>query len=918
MPVFFRRRRAFFVGMSSSTTKQKAPPATQATAKKEKKVKKTNSSNIRHYFKHLTCTLFVVLGLLGIFAPASQAATGAFAFSTATYSVDEDAGKVSITINRVGGSTGAASVSFRTNPISAAAGSDFVNIPLTTLNFAHRERQKVVSVNIINDTVVEPDETFEVLLSNPTYGTTLGKISTSVITIQDNDIAPVNSAIDTTAPSAALTSPANPTTLTTAQTVTIAASATDNVGVSKVELYEGTTLKGTDTTAPYSFAWAITSANNGNHSFTAKAYDAAGNVKISAATAVTVNIPVAVAAPGAFTFSAANYSVGEGGGKVNITINRVGGSAGIATIDWKTQGVTATFTKDYGDFDWTTLTFADGETSKVQSINIVDDTLVEGNETFNVLLSNATGGAALGSITTTVVTIQDNDTVTAVSADTTAPTVSLTSPANSATFTTAQTVTITASASDNVGVSKVELYDGTTLKSTDTTAPYSFSWTISSASNGSHSLTAKAYDVAGNSKVSGAVTVTVNISAPVVSGPVKVFPGAEGFGTDSVAGRGGQIIKVTNLNDSGAGSLRAAIATAGARVIVFEVGGHIKLQSDLIISQPYVTIAGQTAPFPGIQISGGRITIQTHNVLMQHIRARYGDYSGTNETHSMRIISGAYKVVVDHCTFMWADDEVASIWTNDKSMYDITLSNSIVAEGLGSHGYGTIVGAKYAPSPGPNWVNKISLVKNLYAHNHERSPSLSRDVNAVVINNLSYNAQWEFMALGLNNGPTTASIIGNHFITGSANYGGAAIGVAATGVGSKIYQSDNRVTGPYSRNVFSDGTGSAVVSQPPLVDGTTILPGSTVKDYVLRNVGAWPAYRDSAETRVIDEVRNGTGFHKNKISEAGGWPTEYNSMTSRSLSSLLPANPNGDDDGNGYTNIEEFLYKMAAQVEGRL
>jgi hypothetical protein len=889
-------------------------------SKKEKKVKKTKHSNIGHYFKHLTCTLFVVLGLLGIFTPDSQAATGAFTFSAGNYSVDEGAGKVNITINRVGGSTGSASVSFQTKQISAIAGSDFVNIPLTTLNFAHRERQKVVSVNIINDTVVEPNETFQVLLSNPTYGTALGSVSSSLITIQDNDIAPVSStAPDTTAPTVSLTSPATSTTFTTAQTVTIAASASDNVGISKVELYEGTTLKGTDTTAPYSFAWTISSMNNGNHSFTAKAYDAAGNSKVSNATAVTVNIPVA--APGAFTFSAATYSVGEGDGNVYITINRVGGSTGIATIDWKTQGVTATFTKDYGDFDWTTLTFADGETSKVQSIKIVDDTLVEGNETFNVLLSNATGGAALGSITTTVVTIQDNDTVTAVTAvtaDTTTPIVSLTSPANSATFTTAQTVTITASASDNVGVSKVELYDGTTLKATDTTAPYSFAWTISSASNGSHSLTAKAYDAAGNSKVSSAVTVTVNISAPVVSGPVKVFPGAEGFGTDSVAGRGGQIIKVTNLNDSGVGSLRAAIATAGARIIVFEVGGHIKLQSDLTISQPYVTIAGQTAPFPGIQISGGRITIQTHNVLMQHIRARYGDYSGTNETHAMRIISGAYKVVVDHCTFMWADDEVASIWTNDKSMYDITLSNSIVAEGLGSHGYGTIVGAKYAPSPGPNWVNKISLVKNLYAHNHERSPSLSRDVNAVVINNLSYNAQWEFMALGLNNGPTTASIIGNHFITGSANYGGAAIGVAATGVGSKIYQSDNRVTGPYSRNVFSDGTGSSVVSQPPLVDGTTILPGSTVKDYVLRNVGAWPAYRDSAETRVIDEVRNGTGFHKNKIAEAGGWPTEYNSMTSRSLSSLLPANPNGDDDGNGYTNIEEFLYKMATQVEGRL
>ncbi|MBE0503656.1 MAG: hypothetical protein IBX46_05935, partial [Desulfuromonadales bacterium] len=168
-------------------------------------------------------------------------------------------------------------------------------MPLTVLNFAHRERQKVVSVNIINDTVVEPDETFEVLLSNPTYGTTLGKISSSVITIQDNDIAPVNSAVDTTAPTVTLTSPANASTFTSAQTVTIVAAASDNVGVSKVELYNGTALVATDTTSPYSFSWAITSANNGNHSLTAKAYDAAGNSKVSAAAAVTVNIPVAAA-----------------------------------------------------------------------------------------------------------------------------------------------------------------------------------------------------------------------------------------------------------------------------------------------------------------------------------------------------------------------------------------------------------------------------------------------------------------------------------------------------------------------------------------------------------------------------------------------------------------------------------------------
>jgi len=354
-------------------------------------VETTIGTNTWNYFNRLTCTLLLVLGLLGIFVPASQAATGAFTFSTATASVNEGAGKVNITINRVGGSTGAASVSFRTNPISATAGSDFVNTPLTVLNFAHRERQKVVSVNIINDTVVEPAETFKVLLSNPTYGTTLGKISSSVITIQDNDIAPVNSAVDTMAPTVTLTSPANASTFTSAQTVTIVAAASDNVGVSKVELYNGATLVATDTTSPYSFAWAITSANNGNHSLTAKAYDAAGNSKVSTAVTVTVNIPV-------------------------------------------------------------------------QNLS--------------------------------------------------APTVSLTSPSAGTTFTSAQTVRI-AAATSSTGVSKIDFYNGNTLLKNDTTSPYYFDWAISSANNGSHNLSAKAYDAAGN--VTNTTTVAININIAVAA-----------------------------------------------------------------------------------------------------------------------------------------------------------------------------------------------------------------------------------------------------------------------------------------------------------------------------------------------------------------------------------------------------------------
>jgi hypothetical protein len=107
---------------------------------------------------------------------------------------------------------------------------------------------------------------------------------------------------------------------------------------------------------------------------------------------------------------------------------------------------------------------------------------------------------------------------------------------------------------------------------------------------------------------------------------MPVFPGAEGFGATTVAGRGGAVLTVTNLNDSGLGSLRAALSATGARTVVFETSGMITLTTDdLIVTNPYLTVAGQTAPSPGITIRGGGIRILTHDVLIQHMRVRPGD-----------------------------------------------------------------------------------------------------------------------------------------------------------------------------------------------------------------------------------------------------------------------------------------------------
>jgi len=714
--------------------------------------------------------------------------------------------------------------------------------------------------------------------------------------------------VDTTAPSVSITSPTSGTSISSAQTVSITASAQDNVGVSKVEFYDGTTLKGTDTTSPFGFAWAVSNADNGNHSLTAKAYDAAGNSKVSSTVTASVNIPTL--APGAFEFSAGSYSVGEGGGKVVVTIRRVGGSDGAVTVDFRTGLITAKNGEDYVGITLTTLSFASGETQKTINVGIIDDAVVEGDETFKVLLSNSTGGATLGTTISSVITIRDND---AAATDTTAPTVAISSPASGTAYASAQTVTISVTAQDNVAVSKVELYDGNILKGTDTTSPYGFSWTVSSADNGSHSLTARAYDAAGNSSTSAAVALSVNIPAAPV-GPLPVFPGAEGFGTLTPAGRGGKIIKVTNLNDSGTGSLRAAIDATGARIVVFEVGGTIQLATDLSIRNPYITIAGQTAPSPGIMLKGAGLRVTTHDILVQHLRIRVGDDpngpTATNRDGFQILGTGAYNVVMDHVSSSWGIDETASTWY---PLHDVTISNCIISEGLvnnylntaGPGGKGILVGTS---------SKNVTLIRNLLAHNDERNPRLNGDTVANVVNNVFYNARaYEFSAVGSADGPVLASYVGNVFLRGPNTTANKAISIkSVTPAGTKVYQKDNTYDGG---PILVDGTGVSVVTTPPVpVDGLTIVPNAQVEDMVLAGAGARPADRDSVDVRVVNEVQTRTGYIISSQSEVGGWPV----LPSTSRALVLPSNPNADDDSDGYTNIEEFLHQMAAQVEGRV
>jgi pectate lyase len=214
------------------------------------------------------------------------------------------------------------------------------------------------------------------------------------------------------------------------------------------------------------------------------------------------------------------------------------------------------------------------------------------------------------------------------------------------------------------------------------------------------------------------------------------FPTAEGYGKYTKGGRGGVVYEVTNLNDSGKGSLRDAIEASGARTVVFRVSGTITLESPLTIKNPYITIAGQTAPGDGISIRRHPIKIGADHVIIRYIRVRLGDESGNDYD----AISGRYQkhIIVDHVSASWSVDECVSIYHCDS----ITVQWCIISESMsksnhikGSHGYGGIWGGNYC-----------TYHHNLLAHHTSRNPRMaSGSGNTDYRNNVIYN--WGYQSL---------------------------------------------------------------------------------------------------------------------------------------------------------------------------
>ena len=402
------------------------------------------------------------------------------------------------------------------------------------------------------------------------------------------------------------------------------------------------------------------------------------------------------------------------------------------------------------------------------------------------------------------------------------------------------------------------------------------------------------------------------------------FPGAEGFGANSVGGRGGTVYKVTNTNDSGTGSLRACVSASGPRICIFTVGGLITLNSSLTISNPYITIAGQTAPGGGITLktaSGGDVfSPKTHDIIIRYITARPGP---GGENHAVQNASNnstqLYNIIFDHCSFSWGVD---SVWETWYRVFDSTIQWSFVNEGLdcsthskGCHSKGLMIGGyKQGESSSSKGSENISVLKNLMAHDGERTPLMQFCGTGQVINNVTYNPYWTFSHQEDNcidkSVNSTVNWVGNYHKKGPDSTSNTDLKMIQEGAGvSRIFVQGN--IGP-SRpnntlpdiNWVDSGSRSFVVTTPASAPTVDTMDATVAFNEVLDNGGNskgldcggnWVSRRDSIDARVVNDVKNGTGHIIDDPSEVGGWITP------------ATGTPCADSDNDGIPNAYESV-----------
>ncbi len=345
------------------------------------------------------------------------------------------------------------------------------------------------------------------------------------------------------------------------------------------------------------------------------------------------------------------------------------------------------------------------------------------------------------------------------------------------------------------------------------------------------------------------------------------------------------VIRVTNLDESGPGSLRAALEARGPRLVVFEVGGVIDLKGrDLKIAEPYVYVAGETAPSPGITVIRGGLVITTHHVTLRHLRIRPGDAGRPKRSGWEPEVTtiAAHHVVVDHCSISWGVDENLSAsgprtLGPEATSHDITFSYNFITEGLrdsthskGPHSMGTLI---------HDSCTNVTIVGNFYAHNNARNPYFKAFTTGAVVNNLIYNpgsaaitvnyVESEWAGTGIAPQPARIAVVGNVLVYGVDTRDGLPL-VSGRG---EVFLQDNLAWDRSGRPVPLAGPGIRTLEVAPFwPSGLKALPASAVIEHVLRNAGARPKDRDAVDLRTIREFYERKGRIIDSQQEVGGYP----------------------------------------------
>lgn len=387
--------------------------------------------------------------------------------------------------------------------------------------------------------------------------------------------------------------------------------------------------------------------------------------------------------------------------------------------------------------------------------------------------------------------------------------------------------------------------------------------------------------------------------------------------SETRGGRGGATIEVTSLAASGPGSLAAALAAAGPRTVVFRIGGTIDLAgATLTVTSPYVTIAGETAPNPGITIIRGGLAIQSHNTIVRHIRIRPGE-AGFAKQSGWEVdgitIGRSYDVILDHVSASWATDETLSAngggfygpsiddWRNNQA-HRITFYRCIIGEALnnsthskGGHSMGTLIG---------NNAREIALIGNLYISNMYRNPLFTGGSRGVIINNYIYNPGARGINIGLSPDEwenrtwqkIDISVVGNVIRRGPSSRPEMMplmLGWTSTSSRGGVAE----INGYFHDNLYLNEQG-VDLSFPAIADtivnnteenGTfgfselstrviwphtyAPLAANSLQSTLLTDVGARPWNRDATDARLVNEATNGGGAIINSETDVEGYPS---------------------------------------------